>query len=210
MDRLIEGVPELLKLHLASGQERKDGFLNVDISEAAKPDKVCDLLTFPLPWAEDSVSEILTEHFLEHIPASNVGETIRFAPNGNLADVSSHEFMGKDFLICFMNECYRILKPGGIMRVVVPAASSDRAYQDPTHRRFIPRQFFAYLEAPWRKQWKLDHMDFTCDFETTVTPLIDADWSHRNEETKWFGMERYRNIVWDYSVVLKAVKPIRT
>jgi len=208
-EKLVIGVPPLVRLHLACGQRKKEGFTNVDISEAAKPDVVHDLLQFPWPWAENSVSEIVTEHFLEHIPACNVGEITRFTPEGDLAWHDSVN-SGKDYLIVFMNECYRVLKPDGIMKVIVPAASSDRAFQDPTHRRFIPRQFFAYLEAPWRKEQKLDHMDFACDFETTVSPMIDVNWSHRSDDARWFAMEHYRNVTLDISASLRAIKPMRT
>lgn len=192
-EKLIEGVPELLKLHLACGQEKRPGYVNVDISKAVEPDVVLDLLSSQWPWEPDSVSEIVVEHFIEHIPM-----LCACCPPQT------------DPLIAFFNRCFDVLKPGGIMKVVVPAASSDRAFQDPTHRRFIPRQFFAYLEAPWRKAQKLDHMDFACDFENTVSPMIDAAWASRTHETQWFGMEHYRNVCWDFNVALRAVKPMRT
>jgi SAM-dependent methyltransferase len=47
-----------------------------------------------LPWGNNSVDFILLEHCLEHVSG----------PDG----------------FCFMREAYRILKPGGVLRVCVP------------------------------------------------------------------------------------------
>ncbi|WP_333674854.1 class I SAM-dependent methyltransferase [Glutamicibacter sp.] len=208
-EKLITGVPEPLKLHLACGQQKREGYVGVDIVKTATTDVVADLMAFPLPWKDGEVSEIICEHFLEHIPNCNYGEITRFEPNGNLS-YNNSEFNGKDFLIVFMNECYRILKPDGVMKVVVPAAPGERAFQDPTHRRFLPRTFWAYLDAKWRKDQKLDHMDFACDFDGVITPMIDPEWSHRAPEIQQFAISHYVNVLYDFSVTLTAKKPMRT
>jgi predicted SAM-dependent methyltransferase len=50
-----------------------------------------------LPFPDDSAKWIFTEHFLEHIDY--------------LEEVPS-----------FLSECYRVLKPGGVIRIIVPDA----------------------------------------------------------------------------------------
>jgi len=58
-----------LKLNLGSGQHPQPGFVNVD--KLGEPDLKCDLEVFPWPWPENSVSEILLIHVLEHLPTPN-------------------------------------------------------------------------------------------------------------------------------------------
>lgn len=55
----------------------------------------------PLPWDDNSVDFILIEHVWEHIS-------------------------GPDALRC-LDECYRILKPGGVLRLCVPIITSKLA-----------------------------------------------------------------------------------
>jgi SAM-dependent methyltransferase len=66
---------------------------NVDFSSTACDVTCCDLLE-KLPFENNSFDVVYSSHFLEHIPRSAV----------------------KDFLL----ECRRILRPGGIIRLVLP------------------------------------------------------------------------------------------
>jgi len=54
-----------LKLHLGCGTKKLDGWVNIDSVAACKPDKIHDI-SRPLPYAEQSVDEILAEDLLEH------------------------------------------------------------------------------------------------------------------------------------------------
>lgn len=55
-----------MKLELGGGKKpRGEGFANVDIVESA--DVVFDLRNRPWPFADDSVTEIYSSHFLEHV-----------------------------------------------------------------------------------------------------------------------------------------------
>jgi transposase InsO family protein len=77
---------------LGSGGERKAGWVNVDL--LGDPVDVAWNLASPLPFAPESVDAVFHEHLLEHLPLQ-VGAAL-------------------------MQECYRVLKPGGILRVGVP------------------------------------------------------------------------------------------
>jgi len=49
-------------------------------------------------------------------------------------------------LIESVNECWRILRPGGQLRLKVPHWQHDNAYADPTHRwRFSMRSFDVFV-----------------------------------------------------------------
>lgn len=85
-----------LRLHLGSGRSPKTGWVNVDLFG----DRV-DLawnLHRPLPFEDDSVDAAFHEHLLEHF-------TLRKGT-------------------ALTQECYRVLKPGGVLRVGVPDAAA--------------------------------------------------------------------------------------
>lgn len=80
------------KLNLGCGSVIRPGWHNLDL-QPARGGIVCDL-TKRLPYADGSVDLIHTEHFIEHLTwmqASNL-----------------------------LNECYRVLKPGGLLRISTP------------------------------------------------------------------------------------------
>lgn len=63
-----------------------------------------------LPFADSSIESIITHHALEHIDGG-------FIP--------------------LMDDIYRVLKPGGVLRVVVPLFPSWSAVSDPDHKRYF-------------------------------------------------------------------------
>jgi len=76
---------------LGSGIHTRKGWTSVDIGDA---DEQVDLSEFPWPWKSGKVEEILASHIIEHFR--------------------------KDVAIKFVKECYRILKPGGVLHIAVP------------------------------------------------------------------------------------------
>ena len=102
-----------MKLNLGCGQLKFRGFENVDYPEVD--------LRKPLPYADESVDEILMIHVLEHL--------------------------GKDEAIRCLTECKRIMRAGGRLMVEVPdiyrcfrvARSTDElasyVYGDPANSR---------------------------------------------------------------------------
>jgi SAM-dependent methyltransferase len=83
------------KINLACGNTfiSGDEWLNFDYVSSSPAVRKANLLD-RLPLEENSVSLVYSSHFLEHIPYSDV-------PN-------------------FLAECYRILQPGGVLRLVLP------------------------------------------------------------------------------------------
>lgn len=84
------------RLHIGSGGEHKDGWINIDL--AGDPVELVWNLKRGLPFPDRSAEAVFSEHLLEHIPLPGVVQTLR--------------------------ECHRVLKPGGIMRVGVPDAGT--------------------------------------------------------------------------------------
>ncbi len=177
----------MVKLDLGGGQSPKEGFTNVDIYDGA--DVVHDLFTFPYPFEDGSVDEIYCSHFIEHIPMEYV--TINGKP--------------KDMLFAFWDECYRILKPAGKMHLVFPNCTSIRAFQDPTHRRFIPETTAYYLNKGWRQINKLDHYNAECDFDVNVGHADSGTLTGRNEDYKRFAKLHHWNVVDDLHFICTKI-----
>lgn len=101
-----------IRLHLGCGGERKADWVNIDL--LGDPVDVAWNLANSLPFDSGSVVAIFHEHLLEHLPLQA----------GDL----------------FMQECFRVLRPGGILRVGVPDAgrlirsyAGDRSYLENLH-----------------------------------------------------------------------------
>jgi predicted SAM-dependent methyltransferase len=191
--------PEItLKLDLACGQNIREGFEGVDMPTTPGIAHGVDLTKFPWPWADSSVLELHSSHFVEHLPMEFVDANGNYVPCGTTGS--------RDLFFAFFDECHRILVPGGWMQVIVPCLRNNRAFQDPTHRRFLPAEAFLYLAKAWRDANKLDHYNVKCDFEINVSPTIPVELSVMTEEVQTNRMQNYWNQVVDLHAKLKAVK----
>ena len=182
----LETTRPLVRLDLGCGQNPREGFDGVDLL-APNPAYRVDLFSFPFPWADGEVDELHASHFVEHLPATTTPD-------------------GRDYLLAFFDECWRILKPGGVMTVIVPNARSNRAFQDPTHRRFIVAETFLYLSADWRRSQGLDHYRTSCNFSANVVPIIPTELSLLHPEAQARRFHESWNTVLDWQATLTAIK----
>jgi predicted SAM-dependent methyltransferase len=105
-----------LRLHLGSGPARKDGWVNVDLV-GDDVDLTWNILT-PLPFADGSVDAIFHEHVLEHLSIEDGYQLAR--------------------------ESYRLLRPGGVLRVGVPdCGTPDVGWPEAPTRLLALHEFFA-------------------------------------------------------------------
>ncbi len=92
--RLVAKGDRPLRLHLGCGNTYKAGWLNIDL---ARPGRTLDLkwdLRAGLPFSNQSVESIFSEHLFEHIPLPSV--------------------------MILLKECRRVLAPDGVIRIGVP------------------------------------------------------------------------------------------
>ena len=79
-------------------------------------------------------------------------------------------------VIPLMNDCFKVLKPGGIMEISVPLAGTDPFWQDPTHKRgFILRTFDYFCDDPTTADAREEY-GITAKFER-VWDLLEHGWN---------------------------------
>jgi predicted SAM-dependent methyltransferase len=92
-----------LRVNIGCGLSAKSGWVNVDFFEFPEVNCIYDCRK-GLPFSDNAVRCIFTEHFFEHIDYT-------------------------EEVPIFLSECCRVLKPGGVIRIVVPDAEKYvRAY----------------------------------------------------------------------------------
>jgi SAM-dependent methyltransferase len=112
-----------VKIELGCGPQHDSAYFGIDCRPFPGVDLVWDLECCPLPLPDGCCEEIGSSHVLEHI----------------------------QHLIPLLNDCHRLLKPGGIFWACVPQACDSRgqwyasAFQDPTHVRFFVPATWLYF-----------------------------------------------------------------
>ena len=198
-----------LKLDLASGDNKLEGYKGIDISDCNSVDYVMDLQSFPWDIKSESAEEINCSHYIEHIKHDNVALDLAKIVNESndfaefKKNINNDSFINsQDGLIKFINEVYRILKPGGKLRLVAPYYSSMRAFGDPTHVRYIADFSFYYFNKEWRDTNKLSHYGINCDFDITYSYHITNEMTLKSEEVRKKSFANDLNVIDDIIVEL--------
>lgn len=112
------GSRDRVVLELGCGERKREpGWIGIDSRDHDGVDIVGDVHDVLRRVPDHSVDEVHSFHFLEHVP-----------------DIA--ELVG---------EVGRVLKPGGVLEIVVPHFSNPHFYSDPTHRSFFGLYSFSYL-----------------------------------------------------------------
>lgn len=174
------------KLDIGCGKNKREGFHGVDQYEMDGVDTVLKIGKVKWPFADSSVEEAHSSHFVEHLTAVE--------------------------RVHFFNELYRVLKPGAKATIITPHWASNRAYGDPTHQwPPVSEMSFYYLKAEWRatqaphtdKKWNKD--GFSCDFSATWGYSFAPELGVRNQEYVQFALQNYKDAAQDLHATL--VKP---
>lgn len=172
-----------IKLDIGCGANKNKGFVGMDILPLPGVDIVTNFEKFPWPLPDECASLAVASHVLEHIsPTPHDPRTeglINLLLKKNLVSQKEiDDFVGEvapgAIFLRFMNEVWRILKPGAQFMIAVPYARSDGFLWDPTHINAIteitpeyfdplgPRtggQFYKFYQPkPWRirvNTWQL-------------------------------------------------------
>lgn len=171
-----------MKLNLGCGKSRREGWVNVDVVDAPGVDLVADLDGPELAslLGEDSVSESIGEHVIEHLTRP----------------------------LDFMGALWSVTEPGGTATFETPYGSSDDAWEDPTHVRpyfmnswgYFSQPFYFRADYGYTADWRVTELVLAVDENRfkDVAPhwILDA-------------VQRERNVVRFMRATLEAVKPAR-
>ena len=109
-----------LRLNLGAGEHPREGFINVDFLDLPGIDVVHNLMDFPYPFADESAEWISAIDVIEHLD--------------NYTDNK------KPLIVAFVEECHRILEPGGTLFIQTPRYDAEFMWIDLTHvRGFHPQ-----------------------------------------------------------------------
>lgn len=206
-----------VRLDLACGAQKAEGWLGIDVARAPGVDVVHDLFQFPWPVATGTVAAARCVHFVEHLPHREAplveitpglrGGTIEMLPPMRWAwSVQDWGFV-RDLWFDFWEEVHRVLVPGGEIAVVTPYYSHERADQDPTHERRMCERSYDYLSQAWLERNRCVY-PYAADFEVVNYERICLD-EAAARRARAFEHERHLNVVADLAVTLKAKKPAR-
>lgn len=196
--KLVEAAsPSLIKLDLGCGLNPREDFEGVDLYGDKAKHKI-DLFKFPWSLKDNSVDEISCSHLLEHIPAREVEERDLVGGVFGTDANSGKHYLGADMFFAFMDECWRIMKVGAWMNVVVPSGRSDRAFWDPTHRRFLMQTTFLYFAEGWRIINGLEHYRVSCNFGVDIGHTQPAEEGIRAAEVQADRLRTLWNVTVDW------------
>lgn len=118
--------PIYKKINLGAGEDQKEGFINVDLVDLPGIDVVHNLMEFPYPFEDGSADEIHAVDVIEHLA--------NYTPDS------------RPSAIAFVEECHRILKPGGVLYMQTPGWRAEFLWIDPTHVRPFDIQSFDFFD----------------------------------------------------------------
>ena len=116
----VQGEPPLRILDVGcGGRKQVERAIGIDRHPHPGVDVVADLER-TMPIADQSIDHVFAVHFLEHV----------------------HN------LLPLLNELHRVLRPQGVLHVMVPSHAHVNALADPTHVRFFHQQTFKFFCRP--------------------------------------------------------------
>lgn len=139
IDKIIKENSSGILLDIGCGANKQENFVGMDIRKLDGVDIVHDVEEFPWPLPDECVRMAFASHLVEHINPHRFG------------------------FVNFMDEVWRVMKPGGEFMIACPHGSSQGYIQDPTHCNpineatwdyFCPEResglYWIYQPKPWR------------------------------------------------------------
>jgi SAM-dependent methyltransferase len=170
-------MPSPLRLDLACGERKEPGFVGVDQMLYPGVDLVWNLDHYPYPLPDKSVDEVRCFHFIEHV----------------------------ENLVAFMEELYRIMKPGATGVLAAPFWSHVNTWRDPTHRRGIAEQTLMFFNRDYRERNKKGCYGIKADFEVGYSINLDPSINFHPPAQLEFMKRFCVNVFFDITFTIRKV-----
>lgn len=182
-----------MKINLGSGYKRYPDFINVDSDTNCSPDYLINIddKDLVLPFEDNSVTNIIAHHILEHI--------------------------GEGY-IKLLQEIYRICKSGALIDIRVPHPFHETFLNDPTHKRPIMVEGFR-LFSKKANQHEIEHggtsstlgLMYDVDFEIVSFEYIHDPYYDQIKQTlNYQELERlFRealNVALEIHIIITVIK----
>jgi len=174
-----------LDLGTGKGRNKPEGFIGVDIIDhEGKPPKkieaveVCHDLRTKWPWKSGSVDDVQANYLIHYFTVSE--------------------------RVHFVNELYRVLKPGAKALILTPHWCSAKAYMD-SSVQFPPvsEAWFVMLNKGWREMQNcVDRSGLVCNFDHTLGYGIHPGIISRAHEYQQHAMTFWKEAAQDLIVTL--------
>jgi hypothetical protein len=191
------------------------GWVNVDKFAMPGVQEAIDLFRFPWvrssngnPFNDSSVDEIFASHLVEHIPhqarmTDNVPDSLHKVYWPLVNDL--------DGFFVFFHECWRVLKPGGLMHVRCPYGNSLAGLTDPSHTRYLTAGSFLYLCDDNREAAPFDyHLPMVFEMIGDVEVHFTAHWQGQLAKYSQAGINELLasqfNVIDELHITLRAIK----
>jgi ubiquinone/menaquinone biosynthesis C-methylase UbiE len=177
-----------MKLNLGCGYDIREGYINVDLHNNDPKIIKHDLETIPYPWEDNSITEIVMRHVLEHL-----GQNPKV-------------------YIAILKDLYRICKDGAIIDITVPHHNHDNFKNDPTHVRIVTPEGLQLFSKKFN-QYCIENkfanstlgLYHNIDFELLeVNEVFTPNW--KDNDFNKFAKHAYNNVIEEYNIKLKVVK----
>ena len=106
-------------LNIGSGEKKLENYINLDICENTDPDVVHDLNVLPWPFEDNFFDRVVAFDVIEHV----------------------------DSIVHFMEEIYRVSKPGASVELTTPHYTCANSFRDPTHKHHLGRFSLQYFSG---------------------------------------------------------------
>lgn len=154
IEKILEKYP-IPKLDIGCGQSKNAGFIGIDYENHLGVDIVHNVELFPWPIPDNSfyvaVSSHLVEHLNPHSGDARIYKLVQLLIDKKvITEEEVFEYIGEinpgPIFMRFMDEVWRVLKPGAQFSMAFPYAGSPGFWQDPTHINGINEMTWWYFD----------------------------------------------------------------
>ena len=125
---------------------------------------------------------------------SVVPNTTALIPPDSVDEIEGSVIEKVPDLIKFIEECYRLLKIGGVAKFSSPHYASNLAWGSPLAKRGVSELTLNFASKDWRTQYKFTDAEVISNFEVVGNFAVEASCMQRSDDARGFWLRRYNNV----------------